>query len=161
MAQASCEEAKLLYQETALTAFREVADALAAMGIDKMDPATMAIMGAQLKSMLSGDAAEPFNVELATDVARKSVAAEGDAVVGDAARRQIEQAVAAASQPMRVGLEYVVTYRGKPIAAGSKSVTITLTYRSSEGTLRGEQVDEQVQQVLASLQRELTAEIRK
>jgi len=58
----------------------EVADALAAMGIDKMDPATMAIMGAQLKSMLSGDAAEPFNVELATDVARKSVAAEGDAV---------------------------------------------------------------------------------
>jgi len=53
----------------------------------------MAVMGAQLKSMLSGDAAEPFNVELATDVARKSVAAEGDAVVGDVARRQIEQAV--------------------------------------------------------------------
>jgi phenylalanyl-tRNA synthetase beta chain len=75
--------------------------------------------------------------------------------------RQIEQAVAAASQPMRVGLEYVVTYRGKPIPAGSKSVTITLTYRSNEGTLRGEQVDEQVQQVVASLQRELAAEIRK
>jgi putative hydrolase len=75
----------------------EVADALAAMGIDKMDPATMAVMGAQLKSMLSGDAAEPFNVELATDVARKSVAAEGDAVVGDVARRQIEQAVEVAN----------------------------------------------------------------
>ncbi len=75
--------------------------------------------------------------------------------------RQIEQAVAAASQPMRVGLEYVVTYRGKPIPAGSKSVTITLTYRSGEGTLRGEQVDEQVQQVVASMERELAAEIRK
>jgi phenylalanyl-tRNA synthetase beta chain len=75
--------------------------------------------------------------------------------------RQIEQAVAAASQPMRVALEYVVTYRGKPIPAGSKSVTITLTYRSSEGTLRGEQVDEQVQQVVGSLQHELAAEIRK
>ena len=75
--------------------------------------------------------------------------------------QQIEQAVASANQPMRVGLEYVVTYRGKPIPPGSKSVTITLTYRSNEGTLRGEQVDEQVQQVVASLQRELAAEIRK
>jgi putative hydrolase len=71
----------------------EVAKALGAMGIDKMDPATMAMVGAQLKSMFSGGAADPFNVELATDVARKSVAAEGDSTVGDAARREIEQAV--------------------------------------------------------------------
>jgi putative hydrolase len=71
----------------------EVAKALAAMGIDKMDPATMGMVGAQLKSMFSGDASDPFNVELATDVARKSVAAEGDSVVGDAARREVEQAV--------------------------------------------------------------------
>jgi putative hydrolase len=71
----------------------EVTNALAAMGIDKMDPATMAIIGSQLKSMFSGEAVEPFNVELATDVARKTVAAEGDSVVGDVARREIEQAV--------------------------------------------------------------------
>jgi putative hydrolase len=71
----------------------EVADALAAMGIDKMDPGAMAMLGAQLKSMLSGDAVDPFNVELATDVARKSVAAEGDSVVGGVSRREIEQAV--------------------------------------------------------------------
>jgi len=63
------------------------------MGIDKMDPATMAMVGAQLKSMFSGGPAEPFNVELANDVARKSVAAEGDSIVGDLARREIEQAV--------------------------------------------------------------------
>src|ERR1035438_7701561 len=44
----------------------EVANALAAMGIDKMDPAAMATLGAQLKSMLSGNAVDPFNVELAT-----------------------------------------------------------------------------------------------
>jgi putative hydrolase len=75
----------------------EVAGALAAMGIDNMDPATMAMVGAQLKSMLSSDPVDPFNVELATDVARKSVAAEGDAVVGDVARRQIEQAVEVAN----------------------------------------------------------------
>ena len=71
----------------------EVANALAAMGIDKMDPAAMAMLGAQLKSMLSGNAVDPFNVELATDVARKSVAAEGDSIVSAVARREIEQAV--------------------------------------------------------------------
>jgi putative hydrolase len=71
----------------------EVTNALAAMGIDKMDPGTMAIIGSQLKSMFSNDPVEPFNVELATDVARKAVAVEGDSVVGDVARREIEQAV--------------------------------------------------------------------
>jgi len=75
----------------------EVAKALAAMGIDNMDPATMAMVGAQLKSLFSAGPSEPFNVELATDVARKSVAAEGDSVVGDAARREVEQAVEAAN----------------------------------------------------------------
>ena len=40
----------------------EVASALAAMGIDKMDRDTMAIIGAQLKSMFSSDPVEPFNV---------------------------------------------------------------------------------------------------
>lgn len=71
----------------------EVAKALEAMGIDKSDPATMGMIGAQLKAMFAGGAAEPFNRELATDVARKSVAALGDSSVGAAARREIEQAV--------------------------------------------------------------------
>lgn len=71
----------------------EVAKALAAMGIDKMDPSTIATIGAQLQSMFSGEAVGPFNVELANDVARKSVAAEGDAIVGAVATREIEQAV--------------------------------------------------------------------
>ena len=75
----------------------EVAEALAAMGIDKKDPATMAIVGAQLKSMLSGGSDEPFNVELANDVARKSVATSGDSVIGAVARREIEQAVEVAN----------------------------------------------------------------
>ena len=71
----------------------EMAKALGAMGIDNLDPATMGMIGAQLKAMFSGGTAEPFNLELATDVARKSVAAQGDSSVGDAARREIEQAV--------------------------------------------------------------------
>ena len=71
----------------------EVTKALGAMGIDKIDPATMGMIGAQLKAMMSGDAAEPFNLELATDVARKTVAAQGDSSIGNAARLEIEQAV--------------------------------------------------------------------
>ena len=86
----------------------EVTKALGAMGIDKMDPATMAIIGAQLKSLFSGSKAEPFNVELATDVARKTVAAQGDSVVGDAARREIEQAV----QVAQLWIDEVTDLRG-------------------------------------------------
>jgi len=71
----------------------EVAKALAAMGIDKTDPASMGMLGAQLKAMFTTGPVEPFNVELASDVARKSVAAEGDAIVSAAARREVEQAV--------------------------------------------------------------------
>ena len=71
----------------------EVAEALGAMGIDKLDPAAMGMIGAQLKAMLSGDAAEPFNLDLATDVARKTVAEQGDSSIGGATRREIEQAV--------------------------------------------------------------------
>jgi putative hydrolase len=71
----------------------EVTKALGAMGIDKIDPATMGMIGAQLKAMMSGDAAEPFNLELATDVARKTVAAQGDSSIGNAARLEIEEAV--------------------------------------------------------------------
>lgn len=73
---------------------------------------------------------------------------------------QLAQSVAAVAQPLRTGLEYVTTFRGKPIPPGRKSVTITLTYRSDEGTLRSETVDEQVGQVVDSLRKSLEAEIR-
>lgn len=75
--------------------------------------------------------------------------------------RQIEQAATSVAQPMRVGMDYVTTYRGKQIPDGQKSLTLTLTYRWNEGTLRSEQVDEQVQQVVDALKRDLGAEIRK
>jgi phenylalanyl-tRNA synthetase beta chain len=75
--------------------------------------------------------------------------------------RQLADAIAAIDQPMRAGLQYVTTYRGKPIEPGRKSVTITLTYRWEHGTLRGEQVDEQVAAVVAALGQSLKAELRK
>ena len=70
----------------------QLAEALKAMGVDRLDPAAMGMISAQLKAMLSASPDEPFNAELATDVARKTVSAAGDASVGDAARRDVEEA---------------------------------------------------------------------
>jgi phenylalanyl-tRNA synthetase beta chain len=82
-------------------------------------------------------------------------------IVDDAVTwQQLAEAIEAVGQPMRVGTDYVTTYRGKPIEAGRKSVTVTLTYRSSEGTLRSEQVDEQVSQVVDALAKRLGATLR-
>lgn len=74
--------------------------------------------------------------------------------------RQIEQAIDELAQPTREAVDYVTTYRGKPVEAGRKSVTLTLTYRGQEGTLRGEQVDEMVSQVVEALGRKLGAVLR-
>jgi len=73
---------------------------------------------------------------------------------------QLAEAIAAVSQPMRVGLAYATTYRGKPIRPGYKSVTITLTYRSDEGTLRSQQVDQLVAEIVEALQKDFSAELR-
>ena len=82
-------------------------------------------------------------------------------IVDDATTwRRLSEIVLAVDQPMRQSLDYVTTYRGKPIPAGKKSVTLQLTYRSSEGTLRSEQVDEQVAQVVAAAGEKLGAELR-
>lgn len=46
------------------------------------------------------------------------------------------------------GVEYVTTYRGKPLEKGAKSVTMTLIFRSPERTLTGEEVEASVQKVI-------------
>ena len=73
---------------------------------------------------------------------------------------QLSGALEAVEQPLRVGLEYVTTYRGDPIPPDRKSVTVTLTYRREGETLRGEQVDEQIQQILAAMKSAFGAELR-
>lgn len=57
-------------------------------------------------------------------------------------------------------IEYVTTYRGKPLEKGKKSVTITLVFRSASGTLTSEAVEAQVQQVVSSAQTRLSAALR-
>lgn len=63
-------------------------------------------------------------------------------------------------QPLRVGEEYVTTYRGKPIPRGKKSVTVALEYRSDTGTLTHEEVDARVKELLDHLAEKLQAELR-
>ena len=82
-------------------------------------------------------------------------------IVDDAVTwRQLAETVEAVDQPLRVAVDYVTTYRGKPVAKGQKSVTATLTYRSPDGTLRGEQVDEQIDAVIQAAKTHLSAELR-
>ncbi len=74
--------------------------------------------------------------------------------------QELADAIEAVDQPLRTGLEYVTTYRGKQLGSDRKSVTVTLTYRSGSGTLRREEVDQQVQQVIDAMGKAFAAELR-
>lgn len=56
--------------------------------------------------------------------------------------------------------EFVTTYRGKQIGTGRKSLTLRLRFRAADRTLRHDQVDESMNQILDSLRSQLNAEIR-
>ncbi len=74
--------------------------------------------------------------------------------------RQLIETVESTKQDMLEAVNYVGTYRGEQVQAWKKSVTVSLTYRSGDGTLRGEQVDEMVGQVVAVVGKQLGAELR-
>jgi len=57
-------------------------------------------------------------------------------------------------------VEFTAIYRGKPIPAGAKSVTISLRFRSKEETLTHEQADGFESMILAELKSKLGAELR-
>jgi phenylalanyl-tRNA synthetase beta chain len=72
----------------------------------------------------------------------------------------IEQVVQKQNPRDLEAVERVVTYRGKPLEQGIKSVTIMLVFRSSQTTLTSEQVESEVQKVVEAAQRELGATLR-
>jgi phenylalanyl-tRNA synthetase beta chain len=57
-------------------------------------------------------------------------------------------------------VEYVTTYRGKPLEAGQKSVTVTFVFRSPTGTLTSESVDASVVKVVEAANHQLAATLR-
>jgi phenylalanyl-tRNA synthetase beta chain len=62
--------------------------------------------------------------------------------------------------PSLEAIEYVTTYRGKPLEKGTKSLTTTLVFRSPTATLTSEQVEGAVQQVVRAAQEQLEAALR-
>ncbi len=91
-----------------------------------------------------------------------SVQRDLSVIVDDAATwAQLVEVIDSVDQPIRTAVEYVTTYRGKPIEPGKKSVTIALTYHRLDATLRNEEVDEQIGQLVAAFSEKLNAELRK
>lgn len=82
-------------------------------------------------------------------------------VVGENTRYEsIRSLVAEQKLEMLEDVEYVTTYRGKPLAKTEKSVTITLVFRSPSATLTSENVDHSVNKVVAAAKEKLGATLR-
>jgi phenylalanyl-tRNA synthetase beta chain len=73
---------------------------------------------------------------------------------------EIEAIVRELKLPSLEGVQYVTTYRGKQIGAGSKSVTIELMFRSDSGTLTSEAVEGSVQRVVGAAKEKVGATLR-
>ncbi len=58
-------------------------------------------------------------------------------------------------------IEFVTAFRGKPVGAGRKSVTLRLRFRAPDRTLQHGEVDAQVKALVEALQSGLKAEIRR
>jgi len=74
--------------------------------------------------------------------------------------QQLSEAIARIDQPLRQLLAYVTTYRGKPVPSGRKSVTVALEYRAADRTLRREEVDAQVEEIIVAMRKDFSAELR-
>ncbi len=86
--------------------------------------------------------------DLAIVVSESVMAAEIVAVVKEAAGSLAEK------------VSIFDLYQGKQIEAGKKSLAVSITYRSTEGSLSTEQVERQQQVVISQLKHKLNAEIR-
>jgi phenylalanyl-tRNA synthetase beta chain len=82
-------------------------------------------------------------------------------VVDDATPfEKIEQTLRSARLENLEQIEYVTTFRGKPLESGKKSVTVTLVFRSASATLTGEQVEGAVASAFGSASTQLGATLR-
>jgi phenylalanyl-tRNA synthetase beta chain len=73
---------------------------------------------------------------------------------------RIRDHVDACRSPMLERISFVGAFRGKQIGAGRKSVTVRLAYREPSRTLRHEEIDGPVQQLIESMKSGLGATLR-
>lgn len=64
------------------------------------------------------------------------------------------------ASPLLERVSFVGTFRGKQIGAGKKSVTVRFAYRDPSRTLRHEEIDGPVQQIVESMKADLGATLR-
>jgi len=82
-------------------------------------------------------------------------------IVSEAVRyEQVESLIRHNRSDLLEEVEYVTTYRGKPLAAATKSVTVTLVFRSPTSTLTAEQVEPHVRKIIDAAKASLGAELR-
>lgn len=73
---------------------------------------------------------------------------------------EVARAVQEAAPAELEDIRFVDIYRGKGIAPGTKSVTLSLSFRDEDGTLTHETVDKYQAAILENLQRAVGAELR-
>ncbi len=73
---------------------------------------------------------------------------------------KIQEIVASKAPAELEVMNFVGIYRGKPIAAGKKSVTLSLIFRDEDGTLKHETVDSWQKDIVAALAATTGAELR-
>lgn len=74
--------------------------------------------------------------------------------------QQIMDVLDAARLSMLEHVQYITTYRGKPLEKGQKSVTIQLVFRAPSSTLTSDEVETSVQQFIEAAKRDLGATLR-
>lgn len=70
-----------------------MAEALKQLGIERLDPATLTMVSAQLRALFESAPTDGMNLQLSSEVARKTVAAAGDLLVTGPQRRSVADAV--------------------------------------------------------------------
>ena len=73
---------------------------------------------------------------------------------------QVERVVLGNRPAHLESMSFTGVYKGKQTGADKKSVTLRLVFRDATRTLRREEIDVQVQELVNVLQKELAAELR-
>ena len=73
---------------------------------------------------------------------------------------QLEQIIRSRAPQELEEIKFEGIYRGKPIPAGKKSVTVSLRFRDEDGTLQHQSVDHWQQEIFAQLTAKVDAELR-
>jgi phenylalanyl-tRNA synthetase beta chain len=73
---------------------------------------------------------------------------------------QIEQAIGSKPPALMERLAFVTTYRGQPVPAGKKSVTLRMTFRAADRTLRDDEVNPSVDALVKTLGESVGATVR-